>query len=96
MIPFLINEITESTSPIKLFEYMALGHPIVTTNMPECRKYSSVLIGRDITEFAAQIEKALGLRENPEYQQLLRKEAAANSWTSKAEAIDRLMRKSFR
>lgn len=96
MIPFLINEITESTSPIKLFEYMALGHPIVTTNMPECRKYSSVLIGRDLAEFAAQIEHGLDLRENPEYQQLLREEAAANSWTSKAEAIDRLMRESSR
>ncbi len=36
-IPFLINDITLSTSPIKLFEYMALGHPIVTTSLPECR-----------------------------------------------------------
>ena len=33
-IPFLINDITLSTSPIKLFEYMALGHPIVTTSLP--------------------------------------------------------------
>lgn len=95
IIPFLINEITESTSPIKLFEYMALGHPIVTTNTPECRKYSSVLIGSEV-DFAAQIEQALGLRETPQYLQLLRKEAEANSWTSKAEAIDRLMQESVR
>ncbi|MDU5651011.1 MAG: glycosyltransferase, partial [Clostridium perfringens] len=45
-IPFLLNDITESTSPVKLFEYMAMGHPIVTTDMRECRKYKSVLIGK--------------------------------------------------
>ena len=43
-IPFLINEITKATSPVKLFEYMALNKPIVTTDMDECRKYQSVLI----------------------------------------------------
>jgi hypothetical protein len=41
MIPFRINEITEAVSPIKLFEYMALGRPIVTTDMAESRKYRS-------------------------------------------------------
>lgn len=30
-IPFLINSITNATSPVKLFEYMALEKPIVTT-----------------------------------------------------------------
>ena len=45
-IPFLLNEVTDSTSPINLFEYMALGHPIVSTDIPECRKYQSVMIAR--------------------------------------------------
>ena len=49
-IPFLLNDITESTSPVKLFEYMAMGHPIVTTDMRECRKYKSVLIGKSHEE----------------------------------------------
>lgn len=86
-IPFQINEITESTSPIKLFEYMALGHPIVTTDMPECRKYRSVLVGKDADHFIEQIDRALKLRGDPSYRMLLRQEAEQNSWASKAGAI---------
>ena len=35
-IPFGINPITQATSPLKLYEYMALGKPVVTTAMKEC------------------------------------------------------------
>jgi len=90
-IPFQINAITESTSPIKLFEYMALGHPIVTTDMPECRKYSSVLIGKGVEDFIDQIDKALKLRGDTAYRLLLRNEAEQNSWSSKADDIARLL-----
>lgn len=93
-IPFRINEITESTSPIKLFEYMALGHPIVTTNLPECRKYSSVLIARDGDHFIEQIDRAMALRDDPSYRLLLRQEAEQNSWASKGAAIVRLLERS--
>ena len=78
-IPFLVNEITESTSPIKLFEYMALGKPIVTTGMPECRKYKSVLIGEDHGDFIAKLDLALTLRNDAGYQAVLQKEALENS-----------------
>lgn len=90
-IPFQINDITESTSPIKLFEYMALGHPIVTTDMPECRKYRSVLIGRDSNHFVEQIDRALTLRDDLSYRLLLRQEAEQNSWASKADVIVKLL-----
>ena len=86
-IPFRINEVTESTSPIKLFEYMALGHPIVTTDLPECRKYRSVLIGRDHGEFIQGVEEAVGKREDQEYLSILRTEAKENTWQSKAKQI---------
>ena len=86
-IPFVINDITESTSPIKLFEYMAMKRPIVTTDMPECRKYKSVLIGKSHDEFIDKIDEALKLREDKNYIKLLKKEALENSWEAKAEDI---------
>jgi len=87
LIPFLLNSITESTSPIKLFEYMALGKPIVTTDMPECRKYKSVLIGHDHDEFIRQIDHALTLTSDERYRDILRQEAEQNTWDMKARAI---------
>ncbi len=86
-IPFLINDITKATSPVKLFEYMALNKPIVTTDMDECRKYESVLIGHDHKEFMEQLDRAMELREDPGYRALLDKEALENTWAEKAKSI---------
>jgi hypothetical protein len=90
-IPFVMNEITESTSPIKLFEYMAMGHPIVTTGMPECRKYRSVLIGENHADFIRKVDRAIGLRSDPAYLDTLKAEALANTWESKARDIYELI-----
>lgn len=35
MIPFLLNDLIIGTSPIKLYEYLAAGLPVVATSMPE-------------------------------------------------------------
>ena len=86
-IPFVINDITRATSPLKLFEYMALGKPIVTTDMDECRKYQSVLIGHNHEEFMDMLHKAMGLRGNAAYLALLDREARENTWREKASAI---------
>ena len=87
VIPFKINNITMATSPVKIFEYMALHKPIVTTGMPECRKYKSVLIGEDHDDFVAQLENALNKASDVEYMELLDKEARENDWSMKANAI---------
>lgn len=92
-IPFVINAVTESTSPIKLFEYMALGHPIVTTAMPECRKYQSAFIGEDHDDFVRKVGEALGYRNDQAYRRLLDEEALQNTWASKAGAIDAALAK---
>jgi len=88
-IPFVLNEITESTSPVKLFEYMALGKPIVTTNMPECRKYNSVIIAKnDSKDFINKIEIGLKNKEDKKYLELLKKEALENTWEEKTREIN--------
>jgi 2-polyprenyl-3-methyl-5-hydroxy-6-metoxy-1,4-benzoquinol methylase len=91
-IPFLINDITESTSPVKLFEYMAMGHPIVTTDMPECRKYKSVLVAKNHDQFIKNLDKAIALKKQDTYFELLKKEALENTWESKALQISGLIK----
>lgn len=87
MIPFVLNDITASTSPLKLFEYMALGKPIITTDMIECRKYKSVLIGKNQEDFIKKIDIAYGKRNDKKYIELLKKEAKKNDWSNKAKVI---------
>ena len=93
-IPFLINSITNATSPVKLFEYMALDKPIVTTAMPECKKYESVMIANNRDEFIELVDKAVKMNkeENKDYYEILKKEALENTWEAKAELIIDLLK----
>lgn len=86
-IPFLINEVTESTSPVKLFEYMATQKPILTTAMPECKKYKSVIIGNNHDDYIKKIDSTIKLSKDEKYKKLETKEAIENTWDSKAETI---------
>lgn len=87
IIPFVINDITRSTSPVKIFEYMAMQKPIVTTALPECKKYESVLYSNSHQEFIGNVEKAIKLRNDKKYQELLTKEAKENTWKSKSQEL---------
>ena len=92
VIPFLINDITNSTSPVKIFEYMALKKPILTTNILECRKYKSVVIAKTHEDFLDKIEPTIKRINNKEYINLLDKDAKDNDWENKAKAIIELIK----
>lgn len=94
-IPFVINDITKATSPVKLFEYMALRKPIITTEMNECKKYKSVMIAKNKDEFIKLIDSALEFnnKKNEDYFIILDKEADANSWEMKAKIIIDMLKK---
>ncbi|WP_312072912.1 methyltransferase [Atlantibacter sp.] len=85
ILPFKKYKLTESVSPVKLFEYMALGKPVVTTDLVECLKYNSCLIAEaeDHETFVENLLKAVALKNNADYQLTLQKEAVENSWQSK-------------
>lgn len=93
-IPFLVNDITQATSPLKLFEYMALGKPIVTTAMKECKKYKSVNIINNSEEFIKTCDKLIEISKEKEnkYFKLLKSDAMDNTWESKSKLIVNLLR----
>jgi teichuronic acid biosynthesis glycosyltransferase TuaH len=97
MVPFVINEITLATSPLKIFEYMALGKPTVSTNLPECRKYRSITIGGvpGDNSFATAVDLALKQSQEPSFAAMAQAEGQENSWTAKVDEILALIR-SFR
>ena len=93
-IPFVINDITRATSPLKLFEYMALHKPIVTSAMDECIKCSTPLIAYNHEQFIEMLREAYKLRNDVSLIDNMDKEARENSWTAKAEAVISLLKNS--
>ncbi len=86
-IPFILNNITAATSPVKIFEYMAMHKPIVITDLKECRQYKSVMIAKTHEEFIQLIEEALSKENDEKSIALLDKEARENDWQEKAKVI---------
>lgn len=80
ILPFKINNITLSVSPVKIFEYMALGKPIVTYALPECKKYKSCMCAENSSEFVNLVNLAVGKINDKGYLSVLEREAKENTW----------------
>jgi glycosyltransferase involved in cell wall biosynthesis/SAM-dependent methyltransferase len=86
-IPFVINDITLATSPLKLFEYFAGGVPVVTTRMPECVAFPEVRIADTADQFATALEAARADGRSTEVRDRLRELGRANTWAARAQQI---------
>ncbi|MDF2722046.1 MAG: hypothetical protein K0Q59_1721 [Paenibacillus sp.] len=59
LIPFRLNRITESTNPIKVYEYLAAGKPVVSTDLPEVRKLEPyVKVAQTSEQFVEAVKAA--------------------------------------
>ena len=87
MIPFRISPLTLATNPLKLYEYFACGHPVVSSPLPEVQEYRDlVYVANNPEEFVAQLEAAME-ENNPKAAFKRRLVAERESWTSRCTAI---------
>ena len=86
-IPFIINDTTLATSPVKLFEYMAARKPILTSELPECAGYESVRRYKSAAELDELVPELLRLGGSVEYLDALEREARRNTWDARVDEI---------
>lgn len=86
IIPFQVNRMTEGVSPLKMFEYMAAGKPVVATPLPTCVAHPLVRTASDCGSFGAAIRAALAA-DREETERLARSAAAEASWVRRVDAI---------
>jgi len=81
--PFKLNNLTDKVSPLKFYEYLASGKPVVTVDMPGIRDFADVVeVAAGRADFVDCIERALAT-EN-EAKKLRRLERAQeHSWESR-------------
>lgn len=87
LIPFKINNITLSTNPIKMYEYMAGGKPIVSTNLPECQLEADVYTASTPHDFMAKIDLALQKERLGTLSKRLQKRALDHTWIARAKQM---------
>jgi glycosyltransferase involved in cell wall biosynthesis len=91
IVPHVETPFTNSLNPLKLWEYLAAGKPIVSTNVAGFRDYPHlchVVSGAD--EFVQACK--LALRENGEHLVERRSEARKNSWDQRGEMLLQTLR----
>jgi glycosyltransferase involved in cell wall biosynthesis len=58
--PYVLDDVARHASPLKLYEYLASGQPVVSVDMPEARRFKEVVgIGRTPGEVLARLEEAV-------------------------------------
>lgn len=88
IIPFKTGEIAKGTSPVKLFEYMAMGLPTVgTRDLRECKGYEYVYLAKDTDDFNEKIRCAISKHKEIRVREKLLSQAEDNTWMKRAEDI---------
>ena len=87
VVPYLLTEYTANVYPTKLNEYLAMGIPVVATDLPEIRRFNRdhgphVAVAGDSAQFVAAIREAL--RPSTEDERVGRTMVAErNSWAAR-------------
>lgn len=87
IIPFKINNLTLSSNPVKMYEYMAAGKMIVSSDLPEVRKIPNTMIGHCADDFIHKIEEALNMAGRREIVEMNKRYAAENTWDRRIDEI---------
>jgi glycosyltransferase involved in cell wall biosynthesis len=86
LIPYARNELTESIFPMKVYEYLAAGLPVVATPLPALAEVAEVRTAADAEGITALLEEALA-DDAPERRVERSRRAAAHSWERRLEEI---------
>jgi glycosyltransferase involved in cell wall biosynthesis len=95
LLPYAENAYTRNVFPLKLYEYLAAGKPVVATGLPELSGLEpDVVVAHGVDAVEAAVAAALTRveREDVERRQKL---AAANTWDVRAERLLALIAAEF-
>jgi GT2 family glycosyltransferase len=87
LIPFRLTPEGLHASPIKLYEYLAAGLPVISTPIPECMAVPEVQIAGNASEFSGFLDIARRLRSSEEYRARARSRAKENDWSARVATV---------
>jgi GT2 family glycosyltransferase/glycosyltransferase involved in cell wall biosynthesis/polysaccharide pyruvyl transferase WcaK-like protein len=94
-IPFVLNEVTKATDPVKLYEYLSQGKPVVATPMRELQEYRElVYIAAKPAEFASALDTALAEGDS-DVRRSRMDFAAGQGWSERWRVMDKAIRTAF-
>jgi glycosyltransferase involved in cell wall biosynthesis len=86
LIPYARNELTNSIFPMKVYEYMAAGLPVIATPLPALDGVEGVLTAPDAAGIALLLDEALA-QDSPQHRAERSRLAASHSWNLRMQEI---------
>ncbi len=91
LLPFRRSPLTEAANPVKAYEIMATGRPLVSVPLPELEPFGDLVrFGSTPIEFEHQIEAAIR-EDDPGIVERRRDFARRNSWDARAAVFEALV-----
>jgi glycosyltransferase involved in cell wall biosynthesis len=92
LIPYVVSDYTRHMFPLKLYEYLAAGKPIVSSDLEEMRPYEGLAleIARSRDEFVTLAERAIR-DDSPERAAARQRLARDNSWDHRVEELSAIV-----
>ncbi|MEM3871078.1 MAG: glycosyltransferase [Nitrososphaeria archaeon] len=88
IVPFKIDELTKAVDPVKVYEYMAAGKNVVSTNLPELHRLNNyIYIAKNHEQFIKFCDEAI--RRPKVSPETLIKIASENTWEKRVEQIQK-------
>lgn len=89
LMPFKVLPLTLATNPVKVYEYLAAGKPVVAVDLPEMAQFTGLVRTAATAEgFVAAVAEALASADDREAAESRRAFAATQTWAHRAEALD--------
>lgn len=92
LIPFNTKmEVIQACNPIKMYEYMGCGIPIVSTAWRETEQFGDLVLTSDVSDsdsFLKNVSLAKELRNDKKYTDRLKKMAQRNTWEERFKIIE--------
>lgn len=87
MLLFVRNAMTRNVNPVKMYEYLAAGLPVVSTPLPEAQRYEGpIIIADSAKRFAEACDRALEMHDQTSRKTISRN-VESETWLSKVEYL---------
>jgi glycosyltransferase involved in cell wall biosynthesis len=91
MLPYHMNLETRHISPLKLYEYLAAGVPVVSTPIPATRPFTDLIrVAGSSEEYARELSLALD-QDSEDCRQKRRSVAGENTWDHRVRQIEKII-----